>query len=418
MNRRQFLALSTSAAAIVGGYNRSVAQPSSFTQWGWPQPYQLISDTSIKWLKEKGWWPLAIGNQPAFTGLPAAVGKGFFTARGLEVLVNAFLSGPAINEATVAGRVQAGLEGNFPYTTLLSREFPVRCVAIANPNVKHATLVPSDSPLRSLTDLKTMSDKPSFGIVVGSSAEFYFSEALRSHGLDASKDVILKNMKPTDMLIMPAGLTGFVQWDPYVWDNLLLRKNARQIDSIFDYNFYMGNLWVRSELIENVPDVVQAIVDGYAEGILFTRYDLPAANQVFQSDVMYRGYPPEIINLINDKLNNLYKPNWFFPDQKFWAAENGRVAAWLHQTGRLQKLITPQDYHANFAPQFATETLRKLGWKVPERPCFLPKDWSGTVGKPPYPKYDNEDTLAASQPFPTMEDLERDWMFAGKLYRA
>src|SRR5690242_1669767 len=101
MNRRQFLALASSAAAVVGGYNRSVAQTSAFTHWGWPQPYQRISDSSTKWLKEKGWWPLAIGNQPAFTGLPVAAGKGFFTARGLEVVVNAFLSGPAINEATV-----------------------------------------------------------------------------------------------------------------------------------------------------------------------------------------------------------------------------------------------------------------------------------------------------------------------------
>ena len=132
-----------------------------------------------------------------------------------------------------------------------------------------------------------MSEKPAFGIVVGSSAEFYFSEALRAHGLDASTDVILKNMKPTDMLIMPAGLTGFVLWDPYLWDMLLLRKNARQIDAIFPYNFYMGSFWVRNELIENVPDAVQVLIDSYAEGILFTRNDLAAANQVFQADPMY-----------------------------------------------------------------------------------------------------------------------------------
>lgn len=396
----------------------SMAQSPAFTQWGWPLPYQRVSDASIKWLKEKGWWPLAIGNQPAFTGLPAAVGKGFFAARGLEVVVNAFLSGPAINEAAVAGRVQAGLEGNFPYTTLLSRSFPVRCVAIVNPNVKHATVVSPDSPLKSLADVKGMSEKPAFGIVVGSSAEFYFSEALRAHGLDASTDVILKNMKPTDMLIMPAGLTGFVLWDPYLWDMLLLRKNARQIDAIFPYNFYMGSFWVRNELIENVPDAVQVLIDSYAEGILFTRNDLAAANQVFQADPMYRGYPLEIINLMNDKLNNLYKPDWFFPHPEFWATENSRVARWLHETGRLQNQVTAQQYQANFAPQFATETLHKLGWRIPARPCFLPTDWPGTVGKPPYPTYDNEDTLSTAQAFPGPGELEKDWMFGGKKYRA
>ena len=98
--------------------------------------------------------------------------------------------------------------------------------------LKHATAVSPDLPPKSFADVKGMSEKPAFGIVVGSSAEFYFSEALRAHGLDASTDVILKNIKPTDMLIMPAGLTGFVLWDPYFWDMLLLRKNARQIDAI------------------------------------------------------------------------------------------------------------------------------------------------------------------------------------------
>ena len=419
MDRRQFLAFSASAAAGLSTFDHTRVQAAdSFTPWGWPQPYKRISDSSIKWLKDKGWWPLAIGNQPAFTGLPASVGKGFFAARGLEVVVNAFLSGPAINEAAAASRVQAGLEGNFPFTTLLSRGLPVRCVAIVNPNIKHATLVPPDSPLKSIADIKTMSEKPAFGIVVGSSAEFYFSEALRSHGLDASKDVILKNMKPTDMLIMPAGLSGFVQWSPYVWDHLLVRKNARQIDSIFDYNFYMGNFWVRNELIENVPDVVQALVDGYAEGILFTRNDLAAANQVFKADAMYQGYPMEIINLLNERLNNLYKPNWFYPDAKFWSVENSRVAAWLHQTGRLTQLVTQQDYMANFAPEFATKTLNTLGWAIPARPCFLPEGWAGTVGTPPYPKYDNEDTISTSEPFPTKGDLVRDWMFGGKMYPA
>ena len=112
----------------------SMAQSPAFTQWGWPLPYQRVSDASIKWLKEKGWWPLELAISQPSQDCQLQLGRGFSRARGLEVVVNAFLSGPAINEAAVAGRVQAGLEGNFPYTTLLSRSFPVRCVAIVNPN--------------------------------------------------------------------------------------------------------------------------------------------------------------------------------------------------------------------------------------------------------------------------------------------
>lgn len=421
MDRRDFLAGTASglAAATVLGAARGVhAQAgAAFTQWGWPQPYKKVSDASIKWLKEQNWWPLQIGSQPGFTGLPIAAGKGLFKERGLEANINAFLSGPAINEAAAAGRVQVGVQGNFPYTTLLSRDFPVRCIAVANPNLKHATLVPLNSPLKSLADVKAMKEKPSFGIVVGSSAEFYFTEALRAHGLDSAKDVVLKNMKPTDMLIMPEGLTGFVQWHPYVWEHLLTRKNAKQIDSIFDYNFYMGNLWVRQEIAQKAPDVAQAILDAYVEGILFTKANLKGANEVFQNDPMYKNFPPETINLINDKLNNIYKPTWFYPDGEFWAAENGRVAAWLKQTGRLPTLVTPETYQKNFEPSFAKQTLATLGLKVPQRPVFIPADWKGKVGSPPYPSYFNEDTLKENQAFPEAGDLAKEWSFMGKQHR-
>ena len=30
----------------------------TFTDWGWPQPYEQISAKSKQWLQGKGWWPL------------------------------------------------------------------------------------------------------------------------------------------------------------------------------------------------------------------------------------------------------------------------------------------------------------------------------------------------------------------------
>ena len=44
------------------------------------------------------------------------------------------------------------------------------------------------------------------------------------------------------------------------------RKNGRIIDSIFPYNMYEGNFYVRQELIDNVPDVVQAFADAHRRG--------------------------------------------------------------------------------------------------------------------------------------------------------
>lgn len=42
-----------------------VAQPKQqFTEWGWPLPYEKVSEKSINYLKEKGWWPLKYAYQP------------------------------------------------------------------------------------------------------------------------------------------------------------------------------------------------------------------------------------------------------------------------------------------------------------------------------------------------------------------
>jgi hypothetical protein len=58
-SRRTFLEQSLSLTASAGlsslmfGSTSSLAQPSTFTQWGWPTPYRKISDKSVSWLSLK-----------------------------------------------------------------------------------------------------------------------------------------------------------------------------------------------------------------------------------------------------------------------------------------------------------------------------------------------------------------------------
>jgi len=419
MKRRDVVKLGgvTALGAAVSPAALAQASATKFNEWGWPQPYEQVSAKSIAWMKQKGWWPLKTGSQPGFTSMPVAVPKGFLKARGLEIEVLPFLSGPAINEAAAAGRIQAGLEGNLPFTSLIANESPIRCIAAVNPLLKHATLVPLGSPLKSLADIKGMSSKPAFGIVAGSSAEFYFQEALRSHGLEVGRDVTLKSMTPPDLLLMPDGLAGVIQWAPYIWDHLELRKNARQIDSIFPYNMYMGNLWINKEIIDNAPDVVQALLDAYAEGVNYTRYNPKDAVEITQQDGMHRRFPPEIVGHIISRLNNLHKPTWWYPFRELWSSENGRVAEWLSKAGRLRKPVSEELYASYFDTRFADATFAKLGWTIPKTPPWIPPNWGGKIGAIPYPRYLNEDTLIQPQSFPEPGDLVKPWYFAGKTYQ-
>ena len=59
---------------------------------------------------------------------------------------------------------------------------------------------------------------------------------------------------------MAKGIGAVVPWEPSA-TIIEERKTGREVDTIYPYNFYEGMFDVRQELIDNVPDVVQAICD-------------------------------------------------------------------------------------------------------------------------------------------------------------
>ena len=203
-------------AGLVCGMAPASAQ--SFTDWGWPQPYEKVSDKSIAWLKQKGWWPLGFGWQGPFSGqntINVVMDKaGLLEKRGLEGKFQVFAAGPDVNEAVASARIQVGNGGNFPFTSLLDRGVPVRAIAVVAPNLKHSTVVPVDLPIKQLADFKGSNPPATIGIVTGSSAEFYFTQAAEVVGLQIGKDVILKNMPPAEQLLMAKGIGAVVPWEP------------------------------------------------------------------------------------------------------------------------------------------------------------------------------------------------------------
>jgi ABC-type nitrate/sulfonate/bicarbonate transport system substrate-binding protein len=397
------------------------AAAQSFTDWGWPQPYEKVSDKSIAWLKEKGWWPIGVGWQGPFSGqntINVVMDKaGLLEKRGLEAKFQSFAAGPDVNEAVASARVQVGNGGNFPFTSLLDRGVPVRAIAVVAPNLKHSTVVPIDSPIKTLADFKGSNPPATIGIVTGSSAEFYFTQAAEVIGLQIGKDVILKNMPPGEQLLMAKGIGAVVPWEPSVTIITDDRKSGREADTIFPYNFYEGMFYVRQELIDNVPDVVQAISDAFMEATLWIRLNPDKAADFLAAEPMLKVYGKPLLLQQTELYNNLYKPTYSFPFAKLWGEENARIAKWLKDRNRLTKTLTAKDYEDSFDVRFMTRTYEKLGWKVPAQAPFLPANWSGTIGKLPYPTYANVNTLKSPQPWPESGDLTKPWTFNGKTYR-
>jgi ABC-type nitrate/sulfonate/bicarbonate transport system substrate-binding protein len=390
------------------------------TDWGWPQPYEKISDKSVQWLKDKGWWPLQIAFQPPWSGqntINLVMDKqGLLAKRGIEAKLQAFPSGPAINEVMISGRFQVGNGGNFPFTSLVDKNIPIKAIAVINVNLLHAMVVPNDSTLKSLKELKGSNPPATVGIVTGSSAEFYFQMSAAYHGLELGKDVILKNMPPGEQMALPKGLTGVVPWDPTPTIMVQERKNGRFLDTSFPYNVYEGNFYVRQELIDNVPDVVQAFNDAAVEATLWTRLNPEAAVKAMQEDPNLKNYSPEILLQQVKAYNNLYKPTYMYPLAEFWGKANEPIFNWLYQQKRIQRPLKAADFAGAVDKRFMDNTFAKLGWAIPKVPPFIPANWSGQFDKMPYPEYSTPVNTKTPQAFPEKGDLVKPWTFAGKTY--
>ena len=411
------------AAALLSSVSMvSMAQNATkFNDYGWPEgATEQVSAKSVAWLKEKGWWPLQIAFQPPWSGQNTVNlvmdKKGFLSKRGIESKLQAFPSGPAINEVIISGRFQFGNGGNFPFTSLIDKNVPVKTIAVINTNLTHAVLVPIDSKINSFKDFKGSNPPATIGIVTGSSAEFYIQAAAKANGIEIGKDIILKNMPPGEQMAMPKGIDAVVPWDPTPTIMVKERKNAKIISDSFPYNMYAGTFYVRQEVIDNAPDVVQAFTDAIAEATLWIRKNPNEAVAVMKEDPNLKNFSNEILLEQIFAYNLLYKPTYIYPIANFWGSANEPIYNWLYDSKRIQRKLTAQDFANAVDTRFMDKTFEKLGWATITKPPFLPASWSAPMDKTPYPTYMNSLNTTTPQAFPEKGDLTKDWSFDGKNY--
>lgn len=420
--KTSFIVVISLMLCSIGISSSVIAQDTGFNEYGWPNnANEKISQKSVTWLKEKGWWPIQVAFQAPWSGQNTVnlvmVRKGLLAKRGVEANLQAFPSGPAINEVIISSRFQFGNGGNFPFTSLIDKNIPVKTIAVINTNLMHAVLVPNDSKIKSFKDFKGSNPPATFGIVTGSSAEFYIQAAAKANGIVIGKDIILKNMAPGEQMAMPKGIDAVVPWDPTPSIMVKERKNARIVSDSFPYNIYEGTFYVRQEMIDNVPDVVQAYTDAVAEATLWIRKNPDAAVTVMQEDPNLKNYSKEILRQQIQAYNLDPKPNYIYPIPLFWGRANEPIYTWLYENKRIQNKLTGVDFARAVDHTFMDKTFDKLGWTVPKQPPFLPSDWAAPMDQTPYPKYLNPSNATKPQVFPEKGDLTRNWAFNGQVFK-
>lgn len=414
---RRSLCVLLGGAAVSAPLTAS-AQPSSV----WPGPYNRVSAKSIEWLKAKKWWPLNLAWQPAFAGHNATMvsmyANDLLGKRGLEYKAEAMASGGAVNKAIVEGTAQLGSAGNFPLTTLVDTGAPIRVIAITAPNLRHHVIVPKDSPVKTLADFKGMRPAATIGMVLGTSAEFYFQAAAAVNGVRVGADVVLKNVPQPEQAKMPKELAAVVPWDPTASLIINEQKNGRAIDVSYPYNVYQGSVYIRKELVDEVPDVALALTEAFVEADLLIRLNPEAAADNMAARPELKSFSRALLLAQIREYNLLYKPSYMYPLGRFWGLQNQDVALWLHLQGKLKKPLTREDYQAFFAQGPMDKVFATLGWKVPILPPYINTQWMRNAGRSnKLPAYDTFLSMKGPQPWPERDDLTKPFKFGEVTYK-
>ena len=291
----------------------------------------------------------------------------------------------------------------------------------AYPAQRQAFLTPLDSLLKNglsdLKDQKVLKRPAVVGVTIGSTNHLGLLIAAKTLGLKEGADYIVKNMGPADIIAMPSGIDVVGIWEPNVLFMTEIRKNARILELIDRYEVFNGYSYMRGELEANAPDVVQAYCDAFIEAKLIVRSDPEKLISDLVKDVSQRGRDEALIrrdvmiHVVDPKptLNYIFKNNrGFYIDLEIFQA------GIMQEAGVLKRRYSADEFKSFLRPNYLAATFKKLNWKIPDQPVFLPPNWSGKIGNPPYPDYGL--MRMGRQEFPVKGDLVGPWSFKGKRY--
>lgn len=399
-SRRDFLCQSLAVAGAVGLGSQLVLSgraEAAAAEGAWPTQYEKISPQSIEWLKSKGWWPLQVAWNPMWSDgnvvLFVMQHYKLLEKRGIEVEYPALLTAGLMNEVFIPGKIQIAQAGTLGMLRVIDLKIPAAAVC-TYPAQRQAFLVPPDSPLKSslkeLKDGKVLGRPAVCGVTIGSTNHLGLLIAAKILGLTEGKDYVIKNTGPAEIITMPKGIDLTAIWEPNVLAMTEIHKNARILELVDTYEVFNGYSYARGELEQGAADVLQAYTDAFVEARLIARNNPDEVLAAFSAHPSQRGRDPDLIR--KDAEIHVFNPkptvNYPFENARgFWIPLELYQAGVMADARILQRRYTEADFKAVLRNGYLARTYGKLGWSVPKMPAFLPADWSGEAGKPPYPPY-------------------------------
>jgi sulfonate transport system substrate-binding protein len=179
--------------------------------------------------------------------------EGAFQPLGIEIKWIDFQFGPPLLEAINVGSVDFGYVGDAPPIFAQAASARIRYVAaVKSDGSTQAIIVPGDSPIKTLADLRGKR----IAFAKGSSANNLLVAALEKAGI-AWSDIIPAPLAPADATaaFVKGSIDAWTIWDPYL-ALAELKQNARVI--VFDKDIHHPNSFyiAGADFVEKYPELV------------------------------------------------------------------------------------------------------------------------------------------------------------------
>ena len=250
----------------------------------------------------------------------------------VEVTFTEFESGPPENEAFASNLQDIGVMGNVPAISGIAAGQQRSIIGIAyNGEQTEAVLVPEDSDIKSVSDLKGKK----VGLVIGSIAQNYMNELLKANGLSLD-DIELINLSTGEQ--QQALATGQVD-AVATWEPTITKIEAAGAGKVLadGTGVFLGEnpIVARTEYVEQNPEIVKIFLEQYQK----------AAEEIAANPETYAEKYAEQLGLEQDlfvtALSHVDFPVTTTEDD---ITDLQGTVDFLHDSGIITKTVNVKDY--------------------------------------------------------------------------
>ena len=207
-----------------------------------------------------------------------------------------FSSGPPLVEAALAGKIDVITAGHLPIPNLIAKSNLQWKVVFRNARIRNGILIPYNSPINSLNDIK----EGLIGLPIGSVSEMFFKDSISDELLKSNKLKIVQ--LGSEEILEIINYKGDKDWGEYkavaIWDPMIAVLKEKKLVKVISLEAGTTYTAFSKELLINRKDTSERFKKAWKEAWAYY------LNNIEQVDQLY--IKNSLITLNNDILIKIF----------------------------------------------------------------------------------------------------------------